>query len=609
MPYRPIHDYGLIGDMNSAALFSCDGSIDWACFPRFDSPSVFAAILDERKGGRFAIAPVGEFTSEQRYRPETTVLETMFSTATGRVAIVDFMPTPSVHRQEAPHEIIRMIHGIQGTVRLRAIFEPRLDYAHADTVLSVTGGVVNAIADDTRVCLVSDLTFAIEPAGDGGQRAVVEFDVSAGESTELVAVYGTAPPQTLDELQTQEKLARSDALCASIVAEIDYNGRWRDEVIRSVLTLHLLTYDPSGAIVAAPTTSLPEFIGGERNWDCRYSWIRDAAWTVGILYRLGDAREGEEYIEWLANQCWLGLEGMQILYGISDDSDLSEHELHHLSGYENSGPVRIGNGAAYHRQLDVLGEMVLSLATYHKHHGPLSDDAWQLVSMVADLAVASWQLPDNGMWEVRGQQQHFVSSKIMCWVALDRASKLADAHGHADRAVGWREVAKLVHADVLANGWSEARQSFTQSYRTDALDASALLIPFLGFLPNDDPRVASTIRAVQRELADGPFVRRYIAEETDDGFSEGEGAFFILSFWLVGALLAIDQRAEAEELFDQLIAKANHLGLFAEMWDPADGRALGNFPQAFSHIGFLHTARNLDSVLNNLHENPSALLG
>ena len=296
---------------------------------------------------------------------------------------------------------------------------------------------------------------------------------------------------------------------------------------------------------------------------------------------------------------------MQILYGISDQSDLDEFSLDHLEGYRGSAPARIGNGAAFHRQLDVFGEIVLSLATYEKHHGPLNDQSWELVTTVADLAEDSWELPDNGMWEVRGHQRHFVSSKIMCWLALDRAAHMADKRGLDAKAAAWRAAAERVHADILAKGWSEEKQAFVQSYGSDTLDASSLLIPFLGFLPNDDPRVRSTVRAIQRELADGPFVRRYLPEEADDGFTDGEGAFFILSFWLVGALISIGEQAEGQRLFDKLIEKANHVGLFAEMWDPSKGHALGNFPQAFSHIGFIHTARNLSSLV----ELPGEILG
>lgn len=317
MSYKPIHDYGLIGDMNSAALVSLDGSIDWACFPRFDSPSVFASILDDTKGGRFALSPTGHFTSEQRYRQDTTILETTFTTDGGRVTVIDFMTNATVHRNEAPHEIVRIVRGDAGTVRMRTVFQPRLDYARGNTELQLEDGLVRAHCKNQVMTLLADLPFAVEVAGDRQDQAFAEFDVAEGKTVELVAVYGDNAPQAIGSEQVQDKLARAVRLGHEIVSGLQYQGRWRDEIVRSVLTLHLLTYDPTGAIVAAPTTSLPEFIGGERNWDYRYSWLRDSAWTVGALYRLGDAREGEEYIEWLSQQCWLGIEGMQILYGIS----------------------------------------------------------------------------------------------------------------------------------------------------------------------------------------------------------------------------------------------------------------------------------------------------
>ena len=592
-PYPSIHDYGIIGDMNSAALVSVHGSIDWACFPRFDSPSTFAAILDGGKGGRFALSPTNTYSSSQRYEHDTTLLETTFSTDSGSVTVTDFMAIATIRKAESPHEIIRIVGGVSGKVRMRLVFQPRLDYAQGSTTIAIGPNGAVARHGGKHVALVSGLPLVIESADDGGEQAVAEFDVEQGQTFEFVVAYGIARISHIDTVDIRRKLEHARASALAMVEELEYDGRWRDLVVRSVLTLHMLTYGPTGAIVAAPTTSLPEFIGGERNWDYRYSWLRDSAWAVGILYRLGDADEGEEFVEFLVDRCQLGIGSMQILYGISEESVLEEHTLDHLEGYRGSGPVRVGNDAAFHRQLDVFGAVAHSLATYHKHHGTLSEDAWHLLSLVADLAAASWHLPDNGIWEVRGQLQHFVYSKIMCWVALDRAAALAEVHGHAEKVPGWRAAAAEIHADILTNGWSDTKQSFVQAYGREALDASALMIPFLGFLPADDPRVRSTIKAVREELADGPFVHRYIAEETDDGFSEGEGAFFILSFWLIGALLSIGENDEAERMFEEVTAVANPLGLFAEMWDPSSGDALGNFPQAFSHIGFIHTARNL----------------
>jgi GH15 family glucan-1,4-alpha-glucosidase len=606
--YRPIHDYGIVGDMNSCALISLGGSIDWACFPRFDSPSVFAAILDDTRGGRFSIAPAGEHSETQRYLPDTTVLETTFSTPDGGVATVtDFMTNSSVRSKVSPHEIIRIVRGVQGTVRMMMVFEPRFDYGRGITEVTLERNGAMAHCEGESLGLLTKLPLTLEPSADGGQHVEAAFAVHEGESVELAAAYGVRRVASIGTADAAGKLTRAVRIGQGICAKIDYDGMWRDDVIRSFLTLHLLTFEPTGAIVAAPTTSIPEFIGGGRNWDYRFSWLRDSAWTVGILFRLGDPHEGNAFVEWIMNQCWLGIESMQVLYGISPTSVLDEVTLDHLEGYRGSGPVRIGNGAAHHKQLDVFGEIALSLATYYRHHGELSDNAWALVVRVADLAAELWHTTDRGIWEVRGQEQHFVYSKLMCWVALDRAAALAETHGDTGSIDRWRREAEAVRAEILTKGWSEDKQSFVQAYGTDAVDASCLIMPFVGFLPRDDDRIRSTVACIRRELAHGPFVRRYIPDETDDGFDEGEGAFYMLSFWLIGALLAIGETDEALAMFEEVHATANHLGLFAEMIDPVTRTALGNFPQAFSHIGLIHTARNLSDRLRAAEESEEIL--
>ena len=598
MAYQPIHDYGIVGDMNSCALVGRNGSIDWACFPRFDSPSMFASLLDDTAGGRFSIAPVDAHTSTQRYLPDTNVLETTFETPDGAATVLDFMPLARPSEISAPHEIHRVVKGVRGSVTLRVLFEPRFDYARAHTSLSLARSGVVAQADGHAIALITPVPMAIEPADDGGMRAVGTVSLSADEQVSLVAAYGRDRTPSPAAMDSEARLERTVRVWEAMAAKIDYEGEWRDWVTRSFLALHLLIYEPTGAIVAAPTTSLPEFIGGERNWDYRFCWLRDAAWTAGVLFRLGDPHEGEAFVEWLVAQCYVGIDKMQILYGISEDSRLDEVTLGHLEGYRASGPVRIGNDAAFHRQLDVFGEVALSIATYHKYHGDLTPKMWEMVRHMADLAAGGWHTKDRSIWEVRGEEQHFVYSKVMCWVALDRACHLSGAHGFDGAADLWQREADKIKAEVLERGWSEAKQSFVQHYDTDAVDASALMIPFCGFLPADDPRVVSTVRRIQRELANGPFVHRYIAAETDDGLAGDEGAFYILSFWLIGALLAIGETSEARELFDQVRDTASPLGLFAEMTDPRTLQALGNFPQAFSHIGFIHTARNLSHAMH-----------
>ncbi len=597
MPYIPIHDYGLIGDRNSCALVSREGSIDWACFPRFDSPSSFAAVLDDVKGGRCAIEVRGGRAVAQRYVPETTVLEATFESADGVAQVSDFMTHAEARNPEAPHEIIRIVTCISGSPTMRLAFQPRLDYARGETKLRRLRSGVMAEHKVGNLGIVADLPFSIEDAEDGGQQATAEFTMSTGDTVHIAILHNPRRLPGIQTLDCRNKLLRVVRRDRASITELRYDGYLRDEVVRSYLTLRLLMYSPTGAIVAAPTTSLPEAIGGGRNWDYRFSWLRDSAWTLGILQRIGGARDGQAYLAWTVKECQMGLDSMQILYGIHSESTLTEITLDHLEGYRGSRPVRIGNDAAFHRQLDVFGEVALTLSLFHRFSGALPPHAWQLFSHMADLAAGSWRMPDRGIWEVRGQEQHFVYSKVMCWVALDRAVRIGEAHGYDGDIARWRAERDLLRDEILEQGWSEEKQSFVQAYGTEALDASALLIAFVDFLPIDDPRLRSTIRRIQQELADGPFVRRYRVDETDDGLEGEEGAFYILTFWLIGALLMIGETEEALKYFDMVSQTANHLGLFAEMYDPHTGEGLGNFPQAFSHIGFLHTARNVNAIM------------
>ena len=585
--------------MNSCALVSSGGSIDWACFPRFDSPSVFAAVLDDAKGGRCSLHPSGVHSSTQRYLPDTTVLETLHETGDGAATVRDFMTRAPARGPDAPHEIVRIVEGVRGSVTMRLEFQPRLDYARGETSLTLNRNGVLARHREGVLALVGDAPFTIEASADGGEQAVAEFTVQEGEQVELVLAFGMGRVPSISAMDCRSKLERAIRHDQASVAKLGYSGYLRDELVRSYLTLHMLIFEPTGAIVAAPTTSLPESLGGVRNWDYRYSWLRDSAWTLGILYRLGDPHEGEAFIDWVVDQCAISIESMQILFGIAPESELEEKELDHLEGYGRSSPVRIGNGAAFHRQLDVFGEVALSLAVFHRYSGNLSDKAWGLLKQMADLAAEMWHMEDRGIWEVRGPEQHFVYSKVMCWVALDRAAKLAEGHGFEGDVAYWRKQRDLIREEVLTRGWSDSKRSFVQAYDSEAVDASALLIPFLGFLPPDDPRIRSTVRRIQMELAHGPFVRRYRIDDTDDGLVGEEGAFYILSFWLIGALMTIGETQEALSYFHEVFATASHLGLFAEMHDPATGRALGNFPQAFSHIGFIHTVRNINEMMRS----------
>ena len=593
-----IDSYGLIGDMSSAALVGTDGSIDWCCLPRFDSPSVFAALLDRESGGSFRIAPADRAGSvEQAYVRDTNILQTSFTTGTGVLTVTDFMP---VRRDplsdEAPHEIHRIVRCDSGVVEATCVFEPRLNYARGMTVLKPLREGVQARGGRQALSLLTSVPLRIE-----GERATSSFELLKGEFVSFVLAYGHGRPERLRTYRTHTRLADTRRFWQAIVSDIEYNGLWSEMVKRSLLVLHLMMYRRTGAIIAAPTTSLPETIGGSRNWDYRFAWLRDSSFTVDILYRMGDDEEGDRYIGWLLNQCKLNDRRTRIVYGVSPNSSLREKTLDHLGGYAGSRPVRIGNGAARHLQLDVFGEVILAIHTLYRLRKRIVPGAWSLVTKFAELVMANWRRPDRGVWEVRGEQRHFVYSKVMCWAALDRAADIAKSLHETRLARRWARAAAEIRCQVLDAGWSDAKQAFRQSYESDALDASNLMIPFLGFLSPDDPRIRLNADAIARELSEGPFVRRYKPSETDDGLdAQEEGAFTLLSFWLIGNLLYTGQTEKAGEYFEQILSHANHLGLFAEMIDPSSGGFLGNFPQAYSHVGLIHTARNLDRVANGL---------
>ena len=552
MLYKPIGQYGLIGDMNSAALVGTDGSIDWCCFPRFDSPSVFAAILDDQKGGRFRIAPSAPGASvSQAYLPGTNILSTRFETHTGEMTLVDSMPLGRIYFSgPCPHEIHRIVRCTRGTVSVRCTFEPRMDYARARTDLTPTKGGVIARGGNQELSLLSRVGLDVS---DGA--ATAEFTLNEGEEVVFVLAYGHRRPRRIESYQTERKLSQTKTSWEALAASVPYDGMWRDQVVRSLLVLHLLMYEPTGAIVAAPTSSLPEEVGGSRNWDYRYAWLRDSSFTMGALYRMGDIDEATRYFQWLLYQCKVTKSRTRIVYGISPSSSLKEVVLDGLHGYKGSYPVRIGNKAARHRQLDVFGEVIVGIDTLYRNGGEISDEAWSLVSNFADAVCSNWRRKDRSVWEVRGAQRHFVYSKVMCWAALDRAVKLAKALGRSGDSDHWSRVADTIKSEVLHRGWSETKKAFVQRYDSDALDAGNLMIPFTGFLLATDPRNLSTIDAIVRELSDGPLVRRYLPNETDDGLcGEGEGAFTILSFWLIGNLIFTGQIEKAKDYFEQVLA-------------------------------------------------------
>ena len=594
--------------MSSAALVGTDGSVDWCCFPRFDSPSVFASILDSEIGGYFRISPVAtSFRSSQQYIPDTNILETTFTGESGEVSITDFMPltgdnddNPDTPPPDPPHEIHRIVACHSGRVELRCDFRPRHDYARAAPDFRALDGnpgaatAVQVSGGRQAMTLLASIPLAL---GDGCISAA--FTLAQGETATFVLSYGSGRPTSLERRRTSRKLAQTTRFWRGLVERMNYDGLWRDQVVRSFLVLHLMMYPKTGAIVASPTTSLPETIGGSRNWDYRFSWLRDAAFTVDILYRLGDVYGADRYIHWLLEQCQLHRLDTRIVYGISPDSSLKEYTLDHLSGYEDSRPVRVGNAAAEHMQLDVFGEVIISIHSLLLLHGAIPDEAWDIVERLAETVMANWKRKDRGVWEVRGEQQHFVYSKVMCWAALDYAAYIAAATMHRNLYRRWSLAADTIKTEILDEGWSVVKGAFRQRYGSDVLDASNLAIPFMGIVPRDHPRIRQNLDAIERELADGPLVWRYLPDETDDGLGgQPEGAFTLLSFWLIGNLIYTGQHDRAFDYFHEVITtQGNHLGLFAEMYDKPLQRQLGNFPQAYSHIGLIHSALNLSGYI------------
>ena len=597
-----MYHYGLIGDMASAALVGMDGSIDWCCFPRFDSASVFAALLDPQHGGHFRIAPTAAgWSSQQQYLPDTNILETTFTTAGGSATLTDFMPVDDGDHDDPDmdtrpsHEIHRIVRCLAGEVELRCDFRPALDYARAwCEVESVGRGAVQVRGGRQILTLTASLPLPRTAFG-----AAATFTLSAGESATFVLAYGHGRPASLERYRTGHRLQHTRRYWQGLVNRMDYEGLWRDAVVRSFLVLHLMMYRRTGAIVAAPTTSLPETLGGSRNWDYRFSWLRDASFTVDVLYRLGDPYGAGHYIEWLLEKCQLNHRKTRIVYGVSPNSSLREYTLDHLAGYEDSRPVRIGNAASRHLQLDVFGEVIMSIHSLLRLEGEIPPGAWELVQTLAETVMQNWQRRDRGVWEVRGEQQHFVYSKLLCWAGLDRAAYIAAATGRQRTAARWSQTADIIQDEILDQGWSAEKRAFRQRYGSEVLDASNLAIPFFNLLPRDDPRVRQNLDAIERELTDGPLVWRYQAEETDDGLEgQPEGAFTLLSFWYIGNLIYTGQTDRGFDYFHEMVTKhANHLGLFAEMVDPPTQRQLGNFPQAYSHIGLIHTALNLSGYI------------
>jgi alpha,alpha-trehalase len=600
---RPIADYGLLADCNSAALVDRDGSISWLCLPRYDSPAVFARILDPQ-AGHWQIKPSAVYRTERRYLPGTLVIETTFSTETGRAKLIDAMAFADGQRRHelglgAPHLLVRLVEGVVGEVELALELAPRPEYGLVRPLFRATESGGRTFGGPNQVVVSSGVATVIEDS-----TMTASFAVAAGERVGFALQWAPPEgpaPEPFDPGRVAARIQDTVGAWRSWEAEHDvYAGPHRELVRLSSRVLKGLTYRPTGAIVAAPTSSLPETVGGERNWDYRYAWIRDASLTLEALYVGACSDEAGEFISFMTSSAGgrASERSLQIMYGIAGEHDLSERELGHLRGWRDSSPVRVGNGAWGQTQLDVYGELLNSLFLYREQLGELHPEIQRFVADLANTAARRWRETDAGMWEMRGEPRHHLSSKVLCWVALDRAVALAPQLGeHAD-AEGWAVERDEIREAVLTRGWSEARQAYAQSFDSDELDAAQLLMPILGFLPATDERMRSTIEAIAEELTEDGLVLRYRNEEglNADGLTGEEGTFVICSFWLVSALAKAGEVDRAERLFDQLASYANDLGLLAEEIDTANGELLGNFPQAFSHIGLITATSEIDKA-------------
>ena len=584
--------------MHSAALVASDGSIDWLCFPRFDSASVFGALVDDRLGGRFRIGPAGAFEADHSYLPDSNVLAATFRTDSGEASLTDFMPVGE-DVTHCEHELVRVLRCHRGSVDMDLTFEPRLDYARGATQVSGQGRLAVARRGSDCLSLSSGVPLEI---GEGAAHA--RFTLREGEWAPFLLRWQEDSPPPVADYDVHGKLGKTQAFWRFVAHDWRYLGRWEEIVKRSMLALHLLLYAPTGAVCAAVTTSLPEKIGGTRNWDYRFCWLRDAAFTMDIFHRLGHTAYTRPFIEWLANLVLgSGGEDLHSLYGIGRESDpheMQETPLDHLEGYRGSAPVRIGNAAFHQFQLDVYGEVLLSFDSYHRAGGIIDDMLWVLAESLVEMAIRNWQRPDNGIWEIRSAPRHFTYSKLMAWAAVDRGLRIARALRRPVDFDRWRRTRDAIKEEILNNAWDSGRGAFVQSYGAKNLDASVLFMPMVGFLPPDDPRILSTVQAVHEELAVNGFVRRYLPEQADDGVDGDEGTFTMCSLWMAGALVSAGRLEEAKVLFDKVAALGNHVGLFSEMLDPRSGEFLGNYPQAFTHIALIHTARNLDRALNKV---------
>lgn len=609
MAYQAIENHGIIGDMHTVALVCSNGTIDWLCLPHFDSPSVFAAILDDEKGGHFSITPKSErATQKQFYWPDTNVLVSRFLCSDGVGEIIDYMPIHNLRREHGRHQIIRRVEATRGRMDFRMECFPAFNYARDTHELAIGEHGACFRSNTLSLGLATQVELTRHDSG-----VTADFTLEEGESATFIlheVQEGRQCGTNISESESEEHFERTVRYWRRWLSQCTYHGRWQEMVRRSALALKLLTFQPTGAIVAAPTASLPETIGGGRNWDYRYTWIRDAAFTLYGLLRIGFTEEAAHFMQWIENRTdELGPGGsLQIMYSVEGDHELTEQTLDHLEGYRGSSPVRIGNGAYNQLQLDIYGELLDSVYLYDKYGSPISYDMWQHVRDMIDWLIDNWREKDEGVWEVRGGKKHFVYSKLMAWVALDRALRLADKRSFPADRNRWLSVRDEIYEEIMSKGWHQERRSFVQAYDDETLDAANLMMPLVFFVSPTDPRMLSTLDEVLKPphkggLVSNSLVYRYNVEKSPDGLTGEEGTFNICTFWLVEALArageVYPERLEhARLMFEKMLGYSNHLGLYAEETGPR-GEALGNFPQAFTHLSLISAAYNLDRRLGD----------
>ncbi len=576
-------DYGLIGNCRTSALVSKNGAVEWCCFPKFDSPSVFAKILDRERGGSFEIRPIGKCKVSQRYLPNTNILETTFTSKSAKFKVLDYFPRyregEMIVRLQEIHRLIRVV---RGRPNVKIIFDPRFHYAIDKTSLEIENNRIVAAGNDRNLYLYSDIKL---------ESILSQKPVTLRKEKYLVLSYER--PENPSISLVKDAFKRTMWYWRFFVKRSTIPSLKKREVIRSVLLLKLLTYE-SGAIIAAPTTSIPEIVGTQRTWDYRYCWLRDASFTIDALFKLCHFDEAETYINWLLRICYRAGANLQPMYSIDGEQILVENSLPHLSGYKNSTPVRVGNAAYQQRQLDIYGEVIDSLYLYYEHYkySEMTDNAWSVVYRIIEAVMSNWRQKDSGIWEFRSQLKHYTFSKLMCWVALDRGVILARQRRKLKTAARWAHVRNHIKDDIIENGWSEKKQSFVQNYGSETIDASLLLIPYFGFLPANHPKFAKTVEACERELVKGCFVYRYVEP---DELGKPSNSFTICTFWYINALFMQGRAEEARNMFKKILRYGNHLDLFSEDIDPKTKELTGNFPQGYTHLALINTAILLDS--------------